>query len=156
MVEKTFLADNADQAMMIFGAYDANISLIEDRFGVRIFNREGVVVISGEEGGVSRAQATLAYLKKLAALGEDVTLQKTEYVMNMVADGHRTDKADRYSGGSITSIEGRGAGETEYHKGLAIVWRKQVKSDYNAQYKSLYIIPQDGKVWYKMMIIGAI
>ncbi|MBR6768983.1 MAG: PhoH family protein [Clostridia bacterium] len=89
MVEKTFLADNADQAMMIFGAYDANISLIEDRFGVRIFNREGVVVISGEEGGVSRAQATLAYLKKLAALGEDVTLQKTEYVMNMVADGEQ-------------------------------------------------------------------
>ena len=87
MIEKTFLTDSADQAMMIFGAYDANLSLIEDRFKVKVFNRDGVVVISGDEAGVSAAYDALSYLKKLALLGEELTAQKTEYVMNMVAEG---------------------------------------------------------------------
>jgi len=87
MIEKTFLTDSADQAMMIFGAYDANLSLIEDRFHVKVFNRDGVVVISGDEAGVKYAYDALSYLKKLALLGEELTAQKTEYVMNMVAEG---------------------------------------------------------------------
>ena len=87
MIEKTFLTDSADQAMMIFGAYDANLSLIEDRFHVKIFNRDGVVVISGDEEGVKAAYDALSYLKKLSQLGEELTAQKTEYVMNMVAAG---------------------------------------------------------------------
>ena len=86
-MEKTFLTDSADQAMMIFGAYDANLSLIEDRFHVKVFNRDGVVVISGEEAGVKAAFDALSYLKKLALLGEELTAQKTEYVMNMVEEG---------------------------------------------------------------------
>ena len=72
MIEKTFLTDSADQAMMIFGAYDANLSLIEDRFHVTVFNRDGVVVISGEESGVNAAFDALSYLKKLALLGENM------------------------------------------------------------------------------------
>ena len=87
MIEKTFLTDSADQAMMIFGAYDANLSLIEDRFHVKVFNRDGVVVISGDENGVNAAYSALGYLKKLALLGEELSSQKTEYVLNMVEDG---------------------------------------------------------------------
>ena len=87
MIEKTFLTDSADQAMMIFGAYDANLTLIEDRFCVKVFNRDGVVVISGDEADVKYAYDALSYLKKLALLGEELTAQKTEYVMNMVAEG---------------------------------------------------------------------
>ncbi len=87
MIEKTFLTDSADQAGVLFGAYDANVSLIEERFGVRIFNKDGLIAVSGEEDGVSAALSTLEYMKKLALLGEDITPQRTEYVMTMVSDG---------------------------------------------------------------------
>ena len=84
MIEKTFLTDSADQAMMIFGAYDANLSLIEDRFKVKVFNRDGVVVISGDEAGVSAAYDALSYLKKLALLGEELS-RATELIREHVS-----------------------------------------------------------------------
>ncbi len=87
MMEKFFLTDSADQAMVIFGAYDANLVLLEDRFHVKIFNRDGASVIAGEETDVKACYDALTYLKKLAALGEELTAQKTEYVMNMVSSG---------------------------------------------------------------------
>ncbi len=36
------------------------------------------------------------------------------------------------------------------------MWWQQVKNGQNAQYRPLDIIPQIGKVWYKMMIVGFI
>ena len=87
MTEKTFLTDNADQVGMLFGAYDANQEMIEKRFGVRLRAKDGVILITGDESAVDAAYATLSYMKKRAILGEDMTPQKTEYVMNMVADG---------------------------------------------------------------------
>ncbi|MBR2987560.1 MAG: PhoH family protein [Clostridia bacterium] len=119
MIEKTFLTDSADQAMMIFGAYDANLSLIEDRFHVKVFNRDGVVVISGDEVGVKGAYDSLSYLKKLALLGEELTAQKTEYVLNMV-EGGEGDSLDEMEKGCvlITSrgkpIKAKTVGQKQY------------------------------------------
>lgn len=87
MAEKIFLTDNADQAVMIFGAFDANIWVIERRFGVRIFNKDGVIAVSGEDAAVAGAMRALEYMKKLAMMGEDISEQRTETVVDMVENG---------------------------------------------------------------------
>ena len=87
MAEKIFITDSAEQAALIFGAFDANVWLIEQRFGVKIYNKDGVVVISGDDEKAALALRTLEYMKKLSSLGEELSEQKTEYVMNMVSDG---------------------------------------------------------------------
>ncbi len=87
MAEKTFLTGSADEALMIFGAYDANIAIIERHFSVKIFNKDGLIVISGEEAAASLALKTLEYMKRLATLGEDISEQKTEYIISTVEEG---------------------------------------------------------------------
>lgn len=88
MKEKILSIDSTEMISSIFGHYDTNLSLIEERFGVRIFNRDNNIVLSGEEGdNLENAYATLYYLRKLAQLGEPIDEQKTEYAMNMIVEG---------------------------------------------------------------------
>ncbi|MGM9679947.1 MAG: PhoH family protein [Eubacteriales bacterium] len=89
MKEKILSIDSSEMLSSIFGHYDTNLTLIEERFGVRIYNRDNNIVLSGEEGdNLENAYATLYYLRKLAILGEPIDEQKTEYAMNMFAEGH--------------------------------------------------------------------
>ena len=55
MAERSILTESSDEAALIYGAYDANITLIEQKLDVKIYNRSGEIVISGESAGTERA-----------------------------------------------------------------------------------------------------
>lgn len=88
MNEKIISVDRAEMLSEIFGSYDTNINLIEQRFQVRIFNRDNNIIIAGESSeALENAYSTVSYLKKLANLGEPISEQKVEYAMTMICDG---------------------------------------------------------------------
>ena len=77
----------------LFGAFDANIKLIENAFGVRVSNRNDnaetgdAIVVSGESADVKSAVRVLEYLKRMIGDGETLSEQSIEYVISAVKDG---------------------------------------------------------------------
>ena len=96
MAESIIYVENAVIVSEIFGSFDSNIRLIEDRFGVRIYNKNdsgNSIVISGEEESVALALKTVNYLKKCALSGDGVNEQVTLYAINMCSDGKEEELA---------------------------------------------------------------
>ena len=100
MAERSILTDSIDEAASIYGAYDANITLIEDKFGVKVYNRSGEIVVNGDADSAEKACLAINYLRKLIQLGENVTEQKTEYVISMISDGQASE-LDAFTGDCI-------------------------------------------------------
>lgn len=72
----------------MFGNYDENVKLIENKYSVSISSRNGVLKIKGDN-----AEATLQVIEGLIALiekGETVTTQNIEYIMGLIEDGNST------------------------------------------------------------------
>ena len=83
----------------IFGAFDANTRIIEERFSVTLRNRSGedgsdAIVISGESmETVNRAVAAVEYLRDMAGHTGELTEQSVRYVVDSIADGHADELA---------------------------------------------------------------
>ena len=77
----------------LFGAFDANIKIVENAFSVRVSNRNkdsdmgDAIVVSGESADVKNAVRVLEYLKRLIGDGETLSEQSIEYVISAVKDG---------------------------------------------------------------------
>ncbi len=77
----------------LFGAFDANIKIIENAFDVRVSNRNkdtetgDAIVVSGESSAVKSAVRALEYLKRMIGDGETLSEQSIEYVISAVKDG---------------------------------------------------------------------
>ncbi len=90
MAENIIAVESSAIVSEIFGSYDSNVKLIEDRFEVRIYNRSedgNSIVISGDEHNISLASKAINYLKKCALSGDGVNEQITLYAINMCVDG---------------------------------------------------------------------
>ena len=92
MAEKIVLTQSDEATSAIFGAFDANVRLIERTFEVRIVNKSGgadagdAIVVSGDSVNVDRAARTLEYLKRMSGEGETLSEQSVEYVIGLVRD----------------------------------------------------------------------
>ena len=93
MPTKTINTDSADSARIIFGAYDCNITKIEERFNVRIslstdgLASGGTIVVKGDgDANVSKAIAALEYIKRMAD-SDSLSEQSVDYIIDSVADG---------------------------------------------------------------------
>jgi phosphate starvation-inducible PhoH-like protein len=77
----------------LFGAFDTNIKIVENAFGVRVSNRNkdtdsgDAIVVSGESADVKAAVRVLEYLKRMIGDGETLSEQSIEYVISAVKDG---------------------------------------------------------------------
>ena len=77
----------------LFGAFDANIKIVENAFGVRVYNRNDdaetgdAIIVSGESADVKDAVRVLEYLKRMIGDGETLSEQSIEYVISAVKDG---------------------------------------------------------------------
>lgn len=83
VVEKVIILNDPREAADVFGEYDRNVRLIEDRLGVKITNRNNEIRIFGSED-----KATTAYdiLKKLIAIsegGDPVSEQSVRYLLDL-------------------------------------------------------------------------
>jgi len=93
MIQKIIHIKNADITRRIFGSFDRNARRLEEAFSIRVFNRteengEGdSIILEGEADAVERAASSLEYLKRAAALGDELSDQSVDYVIRMVNDG---------------------------------------------------------------------
>ena len=93
MVQKLINSDSFEMTTKIFGAYDCNVRKIEGAFDVRIRNKDSqasaadAICISGEDENVARAAKVIEYLKRIAALEENISEQRVDYAISMVTDG---------------------------------------------------------------------
>lgn len=93
MIQKTITTDSAEITRRIFGSFDRNARRMEEAFGVRVYNRAAddatgdSIILEGEEADVRAAADALAYLKKIASIGEEIGDQSVDYVIRMVKDG---------------------------------------------------------------------
>ncbi len=96
MTEKSVRADSQAQISSLFGAYDANIKIVEEIFNVTAVQRDFTdgcaIVIQGEDSdSTAKAAKTITYLKKMLNLTGDITEQSVSYVSQMVSDGRENE-----------------------------------------------------------------
>ena len=90
MTEKIVMTNSSAVTSAIFGAFDANIRMIERAFDVRIFNRNketedgDAIVVSGDAQNAEMAARVLEYLKHMSGAGETLSEQSVEYVIDLV------------------------------------------------------------------------
>lgn len=92
MAEKIVMTNSEEATAALFGAFDINVKIIEENFGVRISNRDrssehgDCIVISGETDDCEKAARTLEYLKHMTGAGETISESSLEYVIGLVKD----------------------------------------------------------------------
>ena len=93
MSSKIIKVEGDDIVSAVFGSCDANVEIVEKKFGVAVHNRvaedgSDVIVVSGEDdGSVSDAYAALKYLVKMAKYSGNITDQNVIYVCDTVMAG---------------------------------------------------------------------
>lgn len=93
MSEAIVMTQSNEATAALFGAFDKNIKIVENAFGVRVSNRNNdtdigdAIVVSGEASDVKAAVRVLEYLKRMIGDGEILSEQSIEYVISAVKDG---------------------------------------------------------------------
>ena len=92
MSEAIVMTQSNEATASLFGAFDANIKIVENAFGVRVYNRNDnsetgdAIVVSGDSADVKLAVRVLEYLKRMIGDGETLSEQSIEYVISAVKD----------------------------------------------------------------------
>ncbi len=101
MPEKIILTDSAEQTAVLFGELDVNLEKLEKAFGVTIRSRDSInaagdaISVSGSDmSAVERGADALAYLKRMTKLGNSLTSQNVDYVIDMVSDGKKNELSE--------------------------------------------------------------
>lgn len=93
MSEAIVMTQSNEATASLFGAFDANIKIVENAFGVRVYNRNDntdtgdAIIVSGESADVKAAVRVLEYLNRMIGDGETLSEQSIEYVISAVKDG---------------------------------------------------------------------
>lgn len=74
---------DTEQMQKIFGMQDAYIKKLEQDFQVTIVDRNGSVMITGEEENVSKASRVLRQLTALSDHGNEIEEQSVDYAIEM-------------------------------------------------------------------------
>ena len=95
---KTVRADSDAQISALFGAYDANIRIIEEVFSVTAVSRSGndgptIAIAGSSDSDVDGAVRALSVLKKMQSLQGDLTEQSVSYAAQMIRDGRESELA---------------------------------------------------------------
>ena len=74
---------DTEQMQKIFGMQDAYIKKLEQDFQVTIVDRNGSVMITGEEENASKASRVLRQLTALSDHGNEIEEQSVDYAIEM-------------------------------------------------------------------------
>lgn len=89
-LEKKIAVADHDQAMCLFGQFDANLRCLEREFPIRLVPRGTEVTIIGEAGPAEQATQVLEQLKTLAQEGNLITPQDVQFTASMIKRGQGT------------------------------------------------------------------
>lgn len=87
MFEQTVRFDRMENAVSLFGSFDANIKLIESEFGVQVISRGSDMKICGEPEDVMPAVRAVGTMLMMLNKGEPLNDQNVRYCISMARDG---------------------------------------------------------------------
>ena len=93
MAERIVMTKSNEATSALFGAFDANVRMVERAFDVRVSNRNedrdsgDALVVTGESICVDRAVRALEYMQRMIGDGETLSEQSVEYVIGLIRDG---------------------------------------------------------------------
>ena len=100
-LEQRINLDRIEQAAELFGSFDGNMRLLEQKYGVSLVFRDQELKISGEDPeAVDKAARVVRSLITLIGGGETLTEQNIRYCMQMVEEDSE-DKVARLAGDCI-------------------------------------------------------
>ena len=96
MEQKTVKIENTEITSRIFGSFDVNVRMVENAFGVQIYNRsdedgDAVMISGGDAEGVAMAADAVKYLGNMAKYNEILSEQQVGYVIDMLRDGRQSE-----------------------------------------------------------------
>ena len=87
MTEQLISVERMDHVLALFGNFDTNIKLIEEKYGVKIILRGTDIKVAGEPERVIYASKAIEALISLLNTGEALNDQNIHYVMDLVDEG---------------------------------------------------------------------
>ena len=87
MFEQTIDIERIEDLIDLFGNFDENIKLIEEKYGVSVTSIGNRIKIKGVVCAVNEASRTVKGLILMIKKGEQITEQSVEYVSSLVQDG---------------------------------------------------------------------
>jgi phosphate starvation-inducible PhoH-like protein len=85
--EKSITIDRSEHIHAIFGDFDENIKIVQERFGVTATCRNGEIVISGSDAATESAIRAVRSMVDTVERGESLTAQAVRYITDMVGGG---------------------------------------------------------------------
>ena len=87
MTEQLISVERMDHVLALFGNFDTNIKLVEEKYGVKIILRGTDIKVTGEPERVISASKAIEALISLLNSGEALNDQNIHYVMDLVDEG---------------------------------------------------------------------
>ena len=107
MAEKSFIVDNLDTILNLFGSFDENINIIQKEFNVNIISRDGDIKVTGSGEDVEKAYAAIETLIGMAKKGEQINEQNVRYVICMINEGSGEEITTLADGGICVTVSGK-------------------------------------------------
>lgn len=86
VVDRIIELSDVNQIANVFGEYDRNIRLLEDRLEVKITFRNGEIRVSGLEDKVDKTYDILRKLIAISSCGDQVTDQNVRYLLDLSSE----------------------------------------------------------------------
>ncbi len=107
MFEQTISFDRMEQAVSLFGSFDENIRLIENKYNVHVISRGSELKVAGEAEDVACAVRAINGMLVLINKGEPLTEQNIRYVISLVDEGSEDKLGSMISSCICISSKGR-------------------------------------------------
>ncbi len=86
-VEKRIDINEFDYTSELFGSFDENIKIIEEKYDISIVSRQGEILLLGQEENVNKALELVNRLIKILNSGENLDSQKINYTIKLLSEG---------------------------------------------------------------------
>ena len=124
MTEQLISVERMDHVLALFGNFDTNIKLVEEKYGVKIILRGTDIKVAGEPEQVIAASKAIEALISLLNSGEALNDQNIHYVMDLVDEGQEQ-KVSQLSDDVVCitakgkPIKAKTVGQQKYMKAIA-------------------------------------
>lgn len=107
MTETLINLDRLEQALELFGCFDENITIVEEKCNVCIISRGTELKISGEEENVASAVKVINCMLDFINKGEDLNEQRINYIFQLVKDGEENKLSELSTGCICITSKGK-------------------------------------------------
>lgn len=87
-MERKINLNKAEYTAELFGSFDENLKIIENKFGVKIVCRDAMIKVNGDDEDVEKTVRTISSLIAVLEKGEEISAQEVNHCIDLVSDGN--------------------------------------------------------------------